>query len=95
MILGFREILMNDWLSHQSRNSVMWMMLSYEKNYCNQMPSLATKVAAMYSALVEDNATVACFLFLHVMAPPAKVKTNPDVDRDVSLSPSQSAFVHP
>ena len=65
----------------------MWMMSSSEKIDCSQRPSLATKVVAMYYALVEDNATVACFLVLHVMAPPTKVKTNPNVDRDVSLSP--------
>ena len=86
---------MKDWLSHQSRNLVMSMMSTFEKIDCSQRPSLATKVAAMYSALVEDNAMIPCFLVLHVMAPPTQVKTNPNVDRDVSLSRPQSGSVHP
>ena len=86
---------MHDWLSHQRQNLVMWMMLSSKTIYCSQRPSLGTKVAAIYSTLVEDNVTIACFLVLHVMAPPTKVKTNVDVDRDVSLSLPQSTFIHP
>ena len=67
----------------------MWI----EKIDCRQSPSLDTKVAAIYSALVEDNAMVACFLVLHVMVPQTKVKTNPDVDGDVSLT-SKSTSIH-
>ena len=62
------------------------MMLSSEKIDCRKSPSLATKVVAIYLASVEDNAMVACFLVLHVMAPQTKVKANPDLDRDVSLT---------
>ena len=39
----------------------------------SQIPSFAARVAATYSASVEDSETVACFFDLHAIAPPAKV----------------------
>ena len=65
----------------------MWMMSSFEKIDCSQRPSLATKVATIYSTLLKDNARVTCFLVLNVMAPPTKVKTNPDVERQAQHGP--------
>ena len=64
----------------------MCMMWSFENIDGRKSPSLATKVATISSASVEDNAIVACFLVLHVLAPQTKVKTNPNVDGDVSLT---------
>ena len=58
--------------------------VEFEKIDCSQSPS-ATKVIAIYYASVEDSAIVACFLVLHIMAPPTKVKTNLDVDLDVDF----------
>jgi hypothetical protein len=38
----------------------------------------------MYSASVEESATMVCFLDHHVIAPPATRKTYPDVDLRLS-----------
>src|SRR5271168_5171582 len=42
---------------------------------------------ATYSASTVDKATVACLLLLQATAPPAIMKTYPDVERRVSLHP--------
>ena len=73
----------------------MWIMLSSSKMDFSQSPSLATKVATIYSASLEDNATIDCFYVFQVMAPPLNVKRYLDVDREVSLSPPQSASMEP
>ena len=41
----------------------------------NHNPSLVVRVAAMYSASVEERATVACFFVRHEMTPPANRNT--------------------
>ena len=50
-------------------------------------PSLAVRAAATYSASMLESATELCLLLRHAIAPPANVKTIPDVDREVSISP--------
>ena len=46
---------------------------------------------AMYSASILDNATVGCFLELHVVAPPESIDTYPEIDRLSSILLPQSA----
>lgn len=46
----------------------------------NQQASRPASESATYSASVEDNAIVVCFFYLHIIAPPADMKTYPDID---------------
>ena len=60
-----------------------------------QIPSLVVRAAATYFASVLDNATEVCLLLGHAVAPQANVKSMPEVDREVSISPPQSESVQP
>jgi len=48
----------------------------------------------MYSALVEDKATVFCAFVVHDIRPPANLTKKPEVDRHVFMSEAQSESVH-
>ena len=74
MILGLLVILMQDWLSHHNLNSEILRMASSSMDF-NHNPSLVVRVAAMYSASVEERAMVACFFVRHEMTPPANRNT--------------------
>ena len=56
----------------------------------SQVASLAASVSAMYSASVEEIATVNCLLEHQLIGPPFSIKMKPDVDFRLSLSPAQS-----
>lgn len=58
------------------------------------MDSFAACTRAIYSASVVDNAIVACFFEDHEIAPPARVKTYPEIDFLSSPAP-QSASLYP
>ena len=62
---------------------------SLSKDLC-QMTCLAQCVAAMYSALAVDSATIDCFLELHATVPPDSVITYPLMDF-LPASDAQSA----
>ncbi|KAK8685909.1 hypothetical protein V6N13_124941 [Hibiscus sabdariffa] len=51
-----------------------------------QTASFAASLAAMYSASVVESTTVSCFELFQLIAPPFRRKTNPDCDRESSLS---------
>lgn len=53
------------------------------------------EVAASYSISEEDNAVIACFFELHVMAPNARLKTLLEVLLLPSEHPAQSLTVKP
>lgn len=61
-------------------------------NRSSQISSSAASFAALYSASVDDLATVCCKRLRQLTAPPAMRKTYPVVDRQVLLSPAQSAL---
>jgi len=48
----------------------------------------------MYSALVEDKATVFCAFVVHDIRPPASLIKKPEVDYRVFTSEAQSESVH-
>ena len=54
------------------------------------MVSLAAKVSAIYSASVDESATVCCLLEHQLIGPLFNIKTYPEVDLLSSLSPAQS-----
>ena len=56
----------------------------------NQVPSFAANVKAIYSASVEDRATVDCLLEHQLTEPPLSMKMNLNVDFRLSLSLAQS-----
>jgi hypothetical protein len=59
-------------------------------NHRSQMTSLAAWAAAMYSASVLERATALCFFDPQLMAPPASMKTKPNVDlRSFTSLPSR------
>ena len=51
--------------------------------------------SAMYSASVDERATVRCFLLSQLMQPPLSTNTYPLVLRRDSISPGQSASEYP
>ncbi|KAK8556311.1 hypothetical protein V6N12_002719 [Hibiscus sabdariffa] len=55
-------------------------------NFLIQTASFAASLAAMYLASVVESATVSCFELFPLTAPPFRRKTNPDCDRESSLS---------
>lgn len=68
---------------------------SFVKRSRRHVASLAARVSAIYSASVEDRATVACFLEHQLIGPPFSIKIKPDVDFRLSLSPAQSESEYP
>lgn len=64
-----------------------------EINLFNQTTSLHASVTAIYSASVDDSATVVCLCDFHDTAPPNK-NTYPVVDLRVSISPPQSESLY-
>ena len=50
--------------------------------------------SAMYSASVEDKATVFCAFVVHDIRPPANLIKKPEVDHHVLTSEAQSESVH-
>ena len=59
------------------------------------MASCTARVQAMYSASVDNSASVTWSLLLQLMAAPLIKKTYPLVDCRVSTLPAQSASVYP
>jgi topoisomerase IA-like protein len=64
-------------------------------NRRNQIVSFAASEIAIYSASVDDNDTVVCFLLAQLTAPRPILKTYPPVDLRSSMSPAQSASEYP
>ncbi len=56
----------------------------------SQVASFAVRVRAIYSASVDDSATVGCFFEHQLTGPPFSIKMKPDFDLRLSLSPAQS-----
>src|SRR5664279_976588 len=56
------------------------------RNFLIHTPSFAASEAAMYSASVVESATVSCLELFQLTAPPFKVNTYPDCERDSSKS---------
>ena len=65
-------------------------VLARVKAESSHTASLAANAAAIYSASVEDAATIACRLLAQLITPPTIKNTFPDVDLRVSLSSAQS-----
>ena len=65
------------------------------KNSRSQTTSLAASQAATYSTSMVESATQVCLTLLHIMVPPPKVKTAPEVDFRESLSYWKSESVYP
>ena len=61
----------------------------------SQSASHAAVHAALYSASVDERATVGCFLLSQDITPEASMKQYPVVDRLLSLSPAQSESQNP
>jgi hypothetical protein len=63
--------------------------------YRNHLASHDAKQAALYSASVEERATVGCFLLIQEMQPEPSVKQYPVTERLESTSPAQSESQKP
>ena len=61
----------------------------------SQVASFAASVRVMYYAFVDDRATVDCLFEHQLTGPPLSIKTNPEVDLRLSLSPAQSESEYP
>ena len=61
----------------------------------SQTSSFAALAVAMYSAWVEEVATVDCCLDVQDMAPPERRKAYPDTEQQFDQSFAQSALVYP
>ena len=55
----------------------------------------AQAVRAIYSASVEESATVHCFHVVQDMDPPVKKKQKPVVEHQISVSAAQSELLYP
>ncbi|KAK8670845.1 hypothetical protein V6N13_037459 [Hibiscus sabdariffa] len=63
-----------------------WHNPSSVTNFLIQTTSFTASLAAIYSASVVESATVSCFELFQLTVPPFRQKTNPDCDRESSLS---------
>lgn len=70
------------WSGHRRPSSVSRSL--------SQVVSFAARVRAIYSALVDDNATVDCFLEHQLTDPLFSIKMRPDVDLWLFLLSAQS-----
>ena len=61
---------LNDGITGDGVERVILLMMDFNHN-----PSLVVRVVVMYSASVEERATIACFFVRHEMAPPANRNT--------------------
>ena len=61
----------------------------------SHIASFATKVKAIYSALVNDNAIMACFFKQQLTGPPLSMKMMPEVDLQLFSSHAQSESKYP
>src|SRR5258708_39240348 len=68
---------------------------SLERSRLSHTSSLEASAAAMYSACVEEVATVLCCLEDQDTAPPEYKNVNPEIDRRLRRSLAQSALVYP
>jgi hypothetical protein len=57
-----------------------WGSPNSSYKFLSQYTSLLASDIATYLASVDDNATVVCFLDLHMIAPPPDINTYPEVD---------------
>src|ERR1700679_2085796 len=74
-------------LSHLISPGVTYSISTSPNQLCIHTICCAHLDIATYSASTVDKATVACLLLLQVTAPPAIMKTYPEVDLRVSLHP--------
>src|SRR5258707_7939553 len=68
---------------------------SSERSQCSHTSSLEASAAAMYSACIEEVATVLCCLEDQDMAPPEDRNANPEINQRLRRSLAQSALVYP
>ena len=61
----------------------------------SQVASFAASVRAIYSALVDEKATVGCLFEHQLIGPPLSIKMKPEVDFQLFLSPAQSESEYP
>ena len=69
--------------------------LSLVRKSRNHVTSLAANVRAIYSAFVDDSATVDCLFEHQLTGPLFSMNIKPDVDFWLSLSPAQSESEYP
>src|SRR3954467_2542539 len=91
---GFFARAIADWLSSKMVVTLLWKPSSL-RNVRSQMASFVACVRAIYSASVEDSATVAWRLLLQLTTPPETRKMYPDVERRESKSLPQFASEYP
>src|SRR3954452_8718863 len=92
---GFFASAIADWLSSKMVvASLLWKPSSLRK-VRSQMASFVACVRAIYSASVDDSATVAWRLLLQLTTPPETRKMYPDVERRESKSLPQFASEYP
>ena len=64
-------------------------------NRRSHIASFAANVNAIYSAWVDNKATVGCLLEYQLTGPPFSIKMKPEVDFRLSRSPAQLESEHP
>lgn len=72
-----------------------WRGLNSVSSRRSHVASFAASVRAMYSASVDDKATMGCLLEHQLTGPPLSMKMKPEVDFQLSLSPAQSKSEYP
>ena len=78
-----------------ARWSSTWRRPSSVNNRSSHDASFAARVSAMYSASVDDNATVDGLWGYQLTGLLFSIKMKPDVDLRLSLSPAESESEHP
>jgi hypothetical protein len=91
---GFSLIILQLRLSSYNGVCMCCLLQASSNTRLRNMISSEALLAATYSALVVDVATLFCWLHLHDSAPPLSVEIYPEVDRRVAVHAAQSASAH-
>jgi len=92
-VTGLDAMKIEPWLSPQIGIGLR-LYPSSPIRVCIQTTWRLQSESAMYSASVEDKATVFCAFVVHDTRPPANLMKKPEVDRRVFTSEAQSESVH-
>ena len=82
-LIGFAARAVASWLSSRILIGLLAVPgLNSFSSLLSHTASRAAEQSAIYSAYVVDKATTGCFLFIHMIAPLARVNTWPEVECD-------------
>ena len=92
---GFFAIFKTLWLSHKSFVASSWWRPISVRILLSHIASQAAVTIALYSASVDDIATLGYFLLLHETVVELRLKQYLDVEFQLSMHPTQSESTYP